>query len=217
MCDKNKTGVYRVVLTGGPCAGKTTGLQRMKETAESKGFNVIVIPEVARLFIGAGMDPRTIGKAGNQAMQSHIVNTQLTLESSAATYLSILMFKNNKPGIAICDRGIADNGAYMDRITYHDILGRFNLQPHSVMWRYDAVFHMDTAALGAEKFYVNDSVRTDTPEAACALNIFTMAQWDIHDHFHRIQNPTHGNFQDKLTVLCEHFEEELSDKVLIKP
>ena len=38
--------IKKIVLTGGPCAGKTTGLVRIIEHFSSLGFKVFTVPEV---------------------------------------------------------------------------------------------------------------------------------------------------------------------------
>lgn len=52
----------RIVLTGGPCAGKTTALVKIIEHFSSLGFKVFIIPEVPTLFSQAGMDYLTDNK-----------------------------------------------------------------------------------------------------------------------------------------------------------
>ena len=46
----------RIVLTGGPCAGKTTALVKIIEHFSSLGYKVFIIPEVPTLFSHEGMD-----------------------------------------------------------------------------------------------------------------------------------------------------------------
>ncbi len=36
--------IYKIVITGGPCGGKTTGLDRIKKEMIEKGFRVFSIP-----------------------------------------------------------------------------------------------------------------------------------------------------------------------------
>lgn len=36
--------IYKIVITGGPCGGKTTGLDRIKKEMTEKGFRVFSIP-----------------------------------------------------------------------------------------------------------------------------------------------------------------------------
>lgn len=44
-----------IVLTGGPCAGKTTALSYISEKLMDKGFRVFIVPEVATMLINGGI------------------------------------------------------------------------------------------------------------------------------------------------------------------
>ena len=44
----------RFVLTGGPCAGKTTALARLSQFLRSRGFNVFIVPEAATMLWSGG-------------------------------------------------------------------------------------------------------------------------------------------------------------------
>lgn len=46
--------VKKIVLTGGPCAGKTTALQQIEREFTEKGYHVLIVPEAASILIGAG-------------------------------------------------------------------------------------------------------------------------------------------------------------------
>lgn len=37
--------IKKIVLTGGPCGGKTTSIQKIVEEFEEKNYKVIVVPE----------------------------------------------------------------------------------------------------------------------------------------------------------------------------
>ena len=45
-------GVYRVVLTGGPCAGKTTALSALRTRLTDLGLHVVTVPENATMVFG---------------------------------------------------------------------------------------------------------------------------------------------------------------------
>ena len=73
----------------------------------------------------------------------------------------------------LCDRGACDGKAYIDPAGWSKVIGRRNLT-HDVPireGRYHAVFHMVTAAKGAEPFYslANNDTRTETVEVARAV------------------------------------------------
>lgn len=201
--------IKKFVLTGGPCAGKTTGLTKIKEFCEAKQIFLIVIPEIARLYISSGIDPRVLKDAKqNRLIQKNIIATQIEWEFSAMSYAKMMCKESGKRGLVICDRGVCDNGAYMGRIEYREALDFVYKTPQTALQSYDAVFHLQSAAVGAAEHYKTDPVRTDTPEQAVKLDNLTMMQWDTHPRFHLIPNPQTG-FEGKMQILIEHLDEEL--------
>lgn len=48
--------IKKIVLTGGPCAGKTTALVKVIEHFTSLGYKVFTIPEVPTMFTQSGMN-----------------------------------------------------------------------------------------------------------------------------------------------------------------
>ena len=53
---KSKTNpITRIVLTGGPCAGKSSALARLTSLATKEGFDVYVAPESATLLFNSGV------------------------------------------------------------------------------------------------------------------------------------------------------------------
>ena len=51
---KSRQPVYRICLTGGACAGKTTALDKFNEVFSKKGYNVLTVPEAATMFMTSG-------------------------------------------------------------------------------------------------------------------------------------------------------------------
>ena len=47
--------VYLIVLTGGPCAGKTTALERLAGFLRERSFRVFTVPEAATMLFGNGV------------------------------------------------------------------------------------------------------------------------------------------------------------------
>jgi len=46
--------IFRLVLTGGPCAGKTTAMTIIEERMRTRGFRTFIVPEAASLLISGG-------------------------------------------------------------------------------------------------------------------------------------------------------------------
>ena len=55
MYKHERTRVVRIVLTGGPCAGKSSSLQHFTEAAKREGFDVYTAPEAATLIFNCGL------------------------------------------------------------------------------------------------------------------------------------------------------------------
>ena len=48
--------VWKLVLTGGPCGGKTTGQTRLATFFENLGWKVYRVPETANLLLSGGIN-----------------------------------------------------------------------------------------------------------------------------------------------------------------
>ena len=61
MSREKKDGpeITKIVLTGGPCAGKTTALSWIQNNLPKYGYTVLYVPETATELIGGGVAPWT--------------------------------------------------------------------------------------------------------------------------------------------------------------
>ena len=53
---QKKRKVWKLVLTGGPCGGKTTGQARLSTFFENLGWKVFRVPETANILLGGGVN-----------------------------------------------------------------------------------------------------------------------------------------------------------------
>ena len=58
--DKSEKQITKIVITGGPCAGKTTGMSWIQNAFTEIGYSVIFIPETATELISGGVAPWTL-------------------------------------------------------------------------------------------------------------------------------------------------------------
>lgn len=150
--------IKKIVLTGGPCAGKTTALVKIIEHFTSRGYKVFTIPEVPTLFIQAGMDYLTPNKNLFYEGEKATLEIQLALEDK---FMKMAQ-QCDEPAVIICDRGAMDISAYMDPATWEQITRSVGTSTDELReHRYDAVLHLVSAADGAEKYYTT----TNTPKA----------------------------------------------------
>lgn len=183
--EKDRCRVWHFALTGGPCAGKTTALSYLTEKFSESGFRVVVVPEAATLLIQAGVAPWTVGI---NSFQRRVFELITAMEDNLVK--ASVDFKEDKI-IFIHDRGIPDGRAYVPREEFSLMLSEYGTDLVSVCdRRYDAVFHLRTAALGAEKFYTvtNNIARRESLEEARALDERTLSAWVGHPHLRILGN-----------------------------
>jgi len=186
---KRAPNVYKVCLTGGPCAGKTTLLSTIMTKFPSHGVKTYAVPEAATILIAGGLSFADATPDQIFRYQLTLLTTQLDLERN---FLDLAM-TNPGPCLLVCDRGAMDGKAYCDEPTWEKILGELSLDTVQLRdQQYDAVMHLVTAANGAEEFYgtATNAVRMETPEEARTLDSRTLNVYLGHPHLRIIDNST---------------------------
>ncbi len=186
--------IYKFVITGGPCGGKTTALNEIKEKFKSMGVNVLIVPETASEIIGGGV---TVEKIGVFNLQKLIFRLQLEKEA----IFDIATTHINQDTVIIYDRGMLDGNAYIDDDGFNIILEQYGYTREQIISRYDAVFHLVSAALDAEEYYTlsNNSARTEDIPTARLIDAKTADAWKIHPNYVAINCTVH--FEDKIENL----------------
>ena len=200
LLDKKERGhtveITKIVITGGPCAGKTTAMSWIQSNFAKMGYTVLFVPETATELITGGVAPWTCGSnVDYQKCQMQLqLEKERIFEQGAATMPADKV-------LIVCDRGTLDNKAYMSDLDFTCVLESLGCNEVELRDNYDAIFHLVTAAKGAEEFYTtaNNAARTETVEQAAALDDKLIAAWTGHPHLRIIDNAT--NFEDKLKRL----------------
>lgn len=204
----NKTlEIPHLVLTGGPCGGKTTALEYVREKLLDRGFYPIILPEISTLLIQSGITPIN-GILPVSVFENLIVDQTLFFERMVAEATKKMAHKKI---VVIHDRGLMDIKSYMSDDEFYDLRNRYGLSVVQMRdERYKAVFHLRTAAQGAEELYtcVNNRARTETIEEARALDERTLNAWTGHKKLVVIDNST--DFQGKLSLLLRGIFKELA-------
>mmetsp|Transcript_18967 Transcript_18967/g.28629 ORF Transcript_18967/g.28629 Transcript_18967/m.28629 type:complete len:545 (-) Transcript_18967:95-1729(-) len=259
--EENSQGnhVYKIVLTGGPCAGKTTALARLSGFLSERGFRVFTVPEAATMLFVNGASLSDLIHGGEDtimAFQRAVLDSQITLEDCFVRVAASL----KKRSVLLCDRGAMDGAAYMSKELWHQLLDaksdmllnknkmksgrktrpknsmaipnaknsvslksaelsprtfiahnqnsndRAALLEQKICERYDAIFHLVTAAEGAERFYTleNNAARTEDTESARQVDYKTQRVWAMHPRHIVFDNSASADgFEGKLQRVVE--------------
>ena len=203
---EEKKQISKIVITGGPCGGKTTAMSWIQNMFSDLGYSVIFVPECATEIINAGISAKTCKDV--ESFQNALMKLQLVREAIYEEAAKTL--KNNKV-LIVCDRGIMDSKAYLTSLEFASILNSIDKNEIELRDNYDAVFHLVTAAKGASEFYTteNNTARTETAEEAILADDKLIEAWTGHPHFRVIDNST--NFEDKIKRLLKEISHFLGE------
>lgn len=172
----------KLVLTGGPSAGKTTLARALlKQYAQQ----VAIVPEAASIMFAGGW-PRRTNPDGRKHQQRAIYYLQRELES---------LIESESPGrLLVCDRGSLDGLAYWPA-SDDGFLKDLNTNLDYEYGRYDFVLHLDTAP--ASYYDVSNPLRSESFDEAWALNQKIKAAWSKHPH-HIVIDGNAEDFMEKM-------------------
>ena len=198
--------ITKIVITGGPCGGKSTAMSWVQNAFTQKGYKVLFIPETATELITGGIAPWTCGSNGE--FQKCLLRMQLEKER---VFEQAAKTMNAEKVLIVCDRGALDNKAYMDSLEFAQVLEYLEMSEVDLRDNYDAVFHLVTAAKGAAEFYTtaNNNARTETVEEAAAIDDKLIAAWTGHPHLRVIDNSS--DFDEKLKRLISEISSFLGE------
>jgi len=201
------TRVWKLVLTGGPCGGKTTAQNRLATFFESLGWVVFRVPETATILLGGGVDFSKLTAQQADRFQENLLKTMFQIED---TYFD-LAESCSRNCLVICDRGAMDCSAYLPRSGWERILEKQKVDEVDIRDnRYDQVIHLVTAARGAVEHYTrsNNKTRSEGLEEAVTNDIKVGEAWVGHPYYELIDNST--EFEAKMRRLTKAVTTKLS-------
>jgi len=209
-----KKRVYRVVLTGGPCGGKTTGQARISTFFENLGWKVYRVPETASVLLGGGVKFADLTPEAAVGFQENLLKTMVQIED---TFFA-LAESCNKNCIVICDRGAMDPSAFVSKEEWGQLMKSNGWNYLGLRdTRYDQIIHMVSSAKGAEEFYSvkGHSCRSENLELARQLDDRAAEAWIGHPYLDVIDNST--GFDTKLrrmiSAICQRMSLDTGDRL----
>ena len=182
----------RIVLTGGPGAGKTAVLELVRQYFCE---HLKVLPESASILFGGGF-PRVSEEGGRRAAQRAIFYVQRELERAAD--------ESGEPAIVLCDRGTVDGEAYWP--------GPGALWPEvgskreDELRRYDAVIHLRTPSADSGYNHSNP-VRVESAAEAARVDERILRAWEGHSRRNIVESAS--DFLEKAHRAVDILRQEL--------
>lgn len=203
--------IKKIVLTGGPCAGKTTALVRIIDRFSNLGYKVFTVPEVPTMVSQGGWNYMTSNHDFYYEGERMILDMQLRLED---WFFHLAETITDQPCVVVCDRGAFDISAYISPEMWQELVESVGETQQSLRERYDAVLHLVSAADGAEQFYTtatNAQRYEQADEAglqlARDLDKKVINAWKGHSHLRVINNGE--DFERKMQRVLREISEVL--------
>jgi predicted ATPase len=183
----------RVVLTGGPGAGKSAVLELIRLFFCE---HVKTLPEAAGIIFG-GRFPRSHTEPVLQAAQRAIYHVQRELESTGDAV---------NAAVVLCDRGTVDGAAYW--IGAGNLFTSVGSTREAELARYDTVIHLRTPT--SPRAYNHDNpLRVESVEEAAAIDQRILEHWSGHPH--RIVVPATLDFLSKASHVLALLRDEVPE------
>lgn len=197
--------VAKIVLTGGPCAGKTTTISRIEEHLNEKGYHVLVLNECATELIKGGIRPFGENALSVYDFQNEVLNLQVYKEKR---YQDIIdKFDDSVKCILVSDRGVIDNKAYLGQELFDKLLEQNNVKEEDMLNEYNLVIHMITVASDIKNNYSNstNTARFEDADEAIDLDKRTSDAWSKHPNMKVV--PVTEILNDKIDIVLKHVDD----------
>lgn len=204
--------VKKIVLTGGPCTGKTTVLDNIRDYYSKNGFRVIVVSETATEIINDGIKCFGIDKLVDVVdFQELVLRLQLLKEDIVD---SVVRYKTDEDILVVYDRGTLDGEAYVNPETFNKVMKRVDpsLTREKLLSRYDMVLVL----IGDKSFYTleTNSARKESADEALEIGKKTLMSWVEHDNL-KLVFPK-DTMEEKTNEVIEDIRESFAQDKLKK-
>lgn len=194
--EKNYT---EIVLTGGPCGGKSSSLAHLTKELAERGIRTLCVPETATMLISGGLTNLAAMKQTEPDVYNTIQEQIILIQRQfRAAYQEIAESFAPEPVVILYDRAESDGLCYMGMELFNEVLTRNDLTIFDVRDSYDVVIHLVSAAKGAAEHYstASNSARQESVEEAVVADHLTLQSWIGHPHLRIIDNST--DFEEKM-------------------
>jgi predicted ATPase len=137
---------HRIVVTGGPCGGKSTVLDRLREACST---TIRVMPEFASMLLEQGAASHIEREDDASETWSEYVNRTILPAQTAVEDAHLCVARENGNSAVIFDRGLLDPAAYLPG-GKDDLADRHELDLRK---RYTMIVHLESVACVSKAKY----------------------------------------------------------------
>lgn len=193
--------ITEIVLSGGPCSGKSTCLAAVSAKLAEWGYRPLVVPELPTTLMSGGLgDLGAIAGHDHEHFLEIEKRMLIMMRAIRLQYLALAQtfVQRGEKVVIIYDRAESDVAAYVGPEAFARLCEEAGLSADDVRDSYEAVIYLVTAAFGAEHAYTtaNNATRRETVEEAREVDLRTRAAWQGHRNLRVVDNST--DFQGKI-------------------
>ena len=192
----------KIVLTGGPCGGKSSIVDFVVNDYDKKGYDFHFVDETATNLFSNKFN--TI-KVGDEEISKFDFQTVLFLMQFIKEYnteTSIIEEDAGDKSIILCDRGLLDGKAYMEDIDYEKILKKFGIVEDKLVKTYSTVLHLVSMYLKDKEFFAS--------ERPFAVNYAADIDYYLKEAWSNCQNkfiiPTTDSIEEKRDMVYKYID-----------
>lgn len=196
--------IFNIVLTGGPCAGKTTAINTVKKHLDTRNIPCFIVPETATELI-PNLVNFEIPNLYN--FQKLVMKRQLVKESDTLDYVRFNYSKVDRC-VILYDRGLYDNLAYLNN---HDLfkkmLKSYNINELTSLEKYDMVIDLlSLATCKPNEYNHSNNARKEDILEASILDNRTSNAWANHPNLRIVCSDISLSEESKIvTNLVDNF------------
>ena len=196
--------VKKIVVTGGPCSGKTTALADLSDYFETIGWKVVIVGNVVAEAAADGIQRDDFG--GTLAYEDYLFTRQINKEDTTDEFCKSLGYQKV---LVVGNCGLLDVRACIGEKPFDDLLAKHHLAYEEILQRYDGVFHLETMVQQIGVNFEKKVLNGRSAQEAFFIDFYTQYAWEKHQHFYLIEAST--SYKHKVEHLLSEVAGTLSE------
>jgi predicted ATPase len=189
----------KIVLTGGPCGGKSSILESIENKYDKKGCHLYPINETVKLLFTSGFNSI---KINGQNLPKIDFQTMIFITQYLKEYSAELQTNRDDKSIIICDRGLLDGKVYTSSEEYDIILQKLNKCEALILKTYGIVLHLTSMCCKDIDFF--NQQRPYAMENGLSLEHDLRKIWQGNPNHHII--PATDKIEEKMNIVFQYLD-----------